>query len=87
MGHHKAASNEAKHGISFDEASSVVGDPLSITIADPDRSSDEARFVIIGASARQRVLVVVHTARGDRIRLISARLATRRERRGYEEAG
>lgn len=83
----KAASNERKHGVSFNEASTVFGDPLSITIADPDHSAEEARFVMIGASARQRLLVVVHTARGDRIRLISARAASGRERKEYEEAG
>jgi uncharacterized protein len=81
----KARSNVAKHGVSFDEASTAFGDPLSITIADALHSADEERFVQIGYSCRNRLLVVVHTDRGDRIRLISARLANARERRKYEE--
>jgi len=61
------------------------GDPLSITIDDPDSEPDEARYVLVGMSNRRRLLIVVHTIRGDRIRLISARFATRHERRSYEE--
>jgi len=82
----KESANRRKHGIGFAEASTVFGDPLSITILDPDHSVDERRFVIIGMSSKQRLLVVVHTIRGiKKIRLISARIAGRRERRNYEE--
>lgn len=81
----KAKSNLAKHGVLFDEASTVFKDKLSITIGDPIHSDDEDRFVVIGCSYRNRILVVVHTDRGDRIRIISARPATRRERIYYEE--
>ncbi len=82
----KADQNHEMHGVSFEEAATVFGDPLSLTIDDPLHSTDEERFVIIGAATglRRRVLVVVHTARGDRIRIISAREATPRERRSYE---
>ncbi|MFQ6024753.1 MAG: BrnT family toxin [Acidiferrobacterales bacterium] len=73
------------HGVSFDEASTVFGDPLSLTIHDPDHSATEECFVILGHSYRHRLLVVVHSERGDTIRIISARLASRRERRIYEE--
>jgi len=81
----KEAANRKKHGIDFGEASTVFGDPLSLTIADPNHSTDEQRFVIVGASERRRVVVVVHTVRQERIRLISARLATKSEKRSYEE--
>jgi len=81
----KARANRLKHGVSFDEASTAFGDPLSITISDPLHSQDEERFVLIGASIRNRLLVVVHTERGGRIRIISARTAAKRERLGYEE--
>ena len=81
----KASRNEEAHGVSFHEAATAFGDPLSVTIPDPDHSEGEERFVLIGLSASGRVLVVVHTERDDRIRLISARAATRRERRAYEE--
>jgi len=81
----KAAENERKHGVSFDEAATAFGDPLSLTIPDPDHSEQEDRFILLGESFRARLIVVVHTDRGDRIRLISARLATRNERRSYEE--
>jgi hypothetical protein len=80
----KAIENLAKHGVSFDEASTVFGDPLAGTILDPRRASDEIRFVTIGLSTTQRLIVVAHTDRDDRIRIISARRATRRERRNYE---
>ena len=82
----KAKSNLAKHGVSFEEASTVFGDPLSLTIPDPAHSQSEDRFVIMGQSHRQRLLVVVHTERSDSIRMISARRASRRERRSYEES-
>jgi uncharacterized protein len=82
----KARANEVSHGISFEEAASVFGDPLSLTIADPLHSLQEERFITIGESARGRVIVVVHTDRKSRIRIISSRKATRRERRDYEES-
>ena len=81
----KAQENLRKHGVSFEEASTVFGDPLSLTIEDPLHSEEEDRFVTIGESIRRRILVVVHTERGDTIRIISARRATSRERRVYEE--
>jgi uncharacterized protein len=81
----KARSNLAKHGVSFDEAGTAFQDTLSITIADPLRSADEERFILMGHSCRDRLLVVVHTDRGDRVRIISARLANGRERKNYEE--
>ena len=81
----KAATNLAKHGISFEDASSVFGDPFAGTIPDPLHSTEEARFVTIGLTAAQRLVVVVHTDRDDRIRLISARPATRAEKKKHEE--
>jgi hypothetical protein len=81
----KARNNLAKHGVSFDEASTAFRDALSKTISDPLHAEDEDRFVLIGLSYRDRLLVVVHTERGHRIRIISARPATRAERRRYEE--
>ena len=81
----KATRNRRKHGVSFEEASTVLGDPLSLTIPDPLHSGEEDRWVTFGMSSRGRRLVVVLTERGDRIRIISARKATRRERRSYEE--
>jgi uncharacterized protein len=81
----KARSNLAKHGVSFDEAATVFEGMLSITITDPLHSTDEERFVQMGNSCRNRLLVVAHTDRGGRVRIISARPATRRERRTYEE--
>ena len=80
-----AENNLRKHGVSFEEAVTVFSDPLSLTIDDPHHSEDEERFVIVGLSAQQRLLVVVHTERGEHIRLISARMATRKEQRVYEE--
>lgn len=80
----KAESNERKHGITFDEASTVFADPLSPTIHDPLHSEDEERFVIIGGSHKNRMLTVVHTERGDNIKIISARNATKNERSYYE---
>ena len=81
----KAGQNESKHGVSFYEAASVFGDPLSLTILDPDHSQQETRFITMGTSIDDRLLVVVHVDRGERIRIISARKATARERRQYEE--
>jgi hypothetical protein len=81
----KAKENLKKHGVSFEEASTVFSDTLSLTIDDPLHSEDEERFVIIGESIKRRLLVVVHTDRGHRIRIISARIATSHERKNYEE--
>jgi len=83
--HKKARQNVKMHGISFDEASTAFRDPLSRTINDPLHSKGEERLVLIGESQKGRLLVVVHTERGDRIRIISARLATKKERLRYEE--
>jgi len=81
----KAEANLNKHGVSFKEAETVFSDPLSLTVSDPLHSDKENRFVITGFSDRQRQLVVSHTDRGDKIRIISARLATPGERRKYEQ--
>jgi uncharacterized protein len=81
----KVRTNLVKHGVSFEEASSVFGDPLSLTIPDPDHSITERRHVTIGKAFNHKLLVVVHTERGDNIRIISARRANRRERKCYEE--
>jgi uncharacterized DUF497 family protein len=81
----KAKQNLKKHRVSFDEASTVFGDPLALTIPDPLHSEEEDQFITLGESHRRRLLVVVFTERGDKIRLISARVATRRERKDYEE--
>jgi uncharacterized DUF497 family protein len=80
----KALENVKKHGVDFEEASSAFFDPLSLTILDPEHSMAEERSVLLGLSAKQRLIVVVHIDRGDRIRLISAREASRPERRSYE---
>lgn len=81
----KARRNLKNHKVSFEEASTVFGDTLSRTIEDPLHSEVENRYVIIGQSIRGRLLVVVHTTHGDNIRIISARVATPRERKDYEE--
>ena len=81
----KAAANLRKHGVDFEEAATAFGDPLSITIPDPDHSAGEERWLLVGHSSAGRLLVVAHTERGDEIRLINARSATRRERETYEE--
>jgi uncharacterized DUF497 family protein len=82
----KAAANLAKHGVSFDEATTVFADPLGRFLDDPRHSILEERFVLLGLSAAGRLLAVMFTDRGgDRLRLISARPATRRERTDYEE--
>jgi hypothetical protein len=82
----KAAANLIKHGASFQEAATVFGDPLSDTFDDPDHSSEERRFVIIGRSERGRILVVAHSDDGETVRIISARLPTQGERKFYEES-
>ena len=81
----KARRNLNTHGVSFDEASTAFSDPLSLTIDDPLHSEDEERFVLLGQSLKGRLLVVVHTERENRIRIISARSATNKERLSYEE--
>jgi uncharacterized DUF497 family protein len=81
----KAILNRAKHAVTFDEAAEAFRDPLSRTIPDPDHSHDEERFLLIGTSARGRLLVVAHVESGDRIRIISARLASKREKQTHEE--
>ncbi|MDN5942522.1 MAG: BrnT family toxin [Nitrospira sp.] len=81
----KAAANLKKHGVSFEEASTVFHDTLSITGSDPDHSGEEQRFVTFGNSSEDRLLVVAHTDEGETVRMISARLVTRQERRIYEE--
>ncbi len=84
--HDKAASNLAKHHVSFDEASTVFADPLAKLFYDEDHSSDENREIIVGYSILDRLLLVSFTERGrDLVRIISARLATRKERKDYEE--
>lgn len=81
----KADANTRKHGVTFDEASTVFGDPLNLLMSDPDHSLDEERYLLLGMSNRRRLLVVAFAERPPRTRLISARRATRRERRRYEE--
>ncbi len=82
----KAQSNQRKHGIAFQEAATVFGDPLALTSPDPDHSDDEDRFLTFGYSHQNRLLVVAHTERENTTRLLSARLATRAEKRLYEQA-
>jgi len=81
----KAEINARKHGIGFDEASSVFGDPLGLLTSDPDHTLDEHRYLILGMSSAQELLVVAFAERPPRTRLISARRATPRERKRYEE--
>jgi uncharacterized DUF497 family protein len=81
----KAKMNLRKHGVAFREAATVLRDPLSITIFDPDHSDEEDRFITFGFSAAGRLLIVAHTERGERIRIISARRLTRAEREAYEQ--
>jgi hypothetical protein len=81
----KARANEQKHGVSFDEAKTAFGDPLSTTVEDERHSAGEARLVLFGRSDAGRLLAVMHTERGTGIRIISARQVTPRERREYEE--
>ncbi len=83
----KAARNLRKHGVTFEDAATVFQDDLSITVPDPDHSMEEERFITVGVSSQNRLLMVAHTERGDFIRIISARELTPRERRQYEEAG
>ncbi|HYH85735.1 MAG TPA: BrnT family toxin [Pyrinomonadaceae bacterium] len=82
----KAAANLAKHGVSFEEATTVFGDLLSETFDDPDHSSEERRFIIIGTSEKGKMLIVSHTDDGEVVRIISAREPTRGEREFYEKS-
>jgi len=81
----KAKKNKSVHGVTFDEASTSFKDTLSLTIYDPLHSNEEERLILIGNSYKNRLLVIVHTERGDKIRIISARKATKKERKQYEE--
>jgi uncharacterized DUF497 family protein len=81
----KAAANLEKHGVSFDEAATVFDDPLYIDFYDPDHSNDERRYLIIGTSTADRLLIISYTERDDVVRLISAREVTLGERKAYEE--
>ena len=81
----KSASNLSKHGVSFGEAQTVFEDPFYIDFYDPDHSYDEHRYIIVGQSAQNRLLIVSYTERGDVIRIISARKATPKERETYEK--
>lgn len=81
----KAKANIQKHGISFDEAAAVFLDPLALTFPDPHHSGAEEREITIGHTAEHQVVFVSHCQRGDHLRIISARKATRRERKQYEE--
>lgn len=81
----KAARNEAKRGVSFHMAATVFGDPLAITFDDPDHSDEEGCFITFGHSSEGQLIVVAHADRRGRIRIISARLATRREKKFHEE--
>ena len=80
----KAEENLRKHGVSFSEATTIFGDTLARSVADPLHSDDEGRFITMGQSRLHKTLVVVHTYRGEAIRIISARAGTPRERRDYE---
>jgi uncharacterized DUF497 family protein len=81
----KAIMNKHKHGITFEEATTAFGDGLSITISDPLYSESEERFILIGLSKKHSILVVVHIERKETIRIISARKATKKEQKFYEE--
>ena len=81
----KAATNLVKHGVSFAEAKTVFDDPIYVDFYDPDHSDEEYRYIMIGMSLQSRLLLVAYTERDDRVRLISAREATRKERKAYEQ--
>jgi uncharacterized DUF497 family protein len=80
----KASANISKHGVSFEEARTAFADPLSLTILDPEHSYREFRYFLLGMAVSGRLLVVSHTYRNQRVRIISARLATVKERKNYE---
>jgi uncharacterized DUF497 family protein len=81
----KAAANQRKHGVTFDEAITAFSDPLALLLPDPEHSIGEQRYLVLGTSTQGRLLVIAVAERPPRIRLISARRATRMERRQYEE--
>lgn len=81
----KARSNQRKHRVTFEEAATVFADTLGVTVPDPDRSLIEERYITVGLSQRQRLLIVAHTDRGNRIRIISARELTPMEKKDYEQ--
>jgi hypothetical protein len=83
----KAEKNTSKHEVGFEEACSVFDDPLFITVLDEEHSTDEERYITIGLSNRKRLLLVAHAERNNRIRIISARKATKNEEKFYQEAG
>jgi len=85
MGPQKATANIKKHGVSFQEAATIFGDPLAITFDDPDHSIVENRYITFGLSLQKRLIIVSHTERGKIIRIINARLMDRKERKIYEE--
>ncbi|HEV2102372.1 MAG TPA: BrnT family toxin [Candidatus Acidoferrum sp.] len=80
-----AQTNRRKHRVTFEEAATVYGDALALTYPDPDHSFSEQRFITVGMSGAKRLLIVAHAERGESIRIISARKATQRERKQYEE--
>jgi uncharacterized DUF497 family protein len=81
----KDSQNRRKHRVSFQVAATIFGDPLATTYHDPDHSAAEQRFITVGMSSAGRVLIVAHTDRNENVRIISARKATQRERKHYEE--
>ena len=83
----KAKKNYSKHGIDFNEASSIFGDPMFITFLDEEHSFKEERYITIGLSSKGRLLLVAHAEQSDSIRIISARRATKNEEKFYQEAG
>jgi hypothetical protein len=83
----KAINNLQKHQVDFDEASTIFDDPLFITFLDEEHSSNEERYITIGLSSKNRLLMVAHTERIDTIRIISARKVTKNEEKFYQEAG
>jgi uncharacterized protein len=83
----KAQKNIRKHEVDFEEASSIFDDPMFITVIDEEHSNDEERYITIGLSNKNRLLLVAHAERDDRIRIISARKVTKNEEKFYEEAG
>jgi uncharacterized protein len=82
----KAEKNLKKHGVAFQEAATVFGDPLAISFYDPDHSLEEERLITFGQSLQRRLVVVSHTKRGQKTRIITARLMKRNERVIYEES-
>ena len=80
----KAARNFSKHGVSFEEAATIFEDPLFVVFADPRHSVEKRRFIIIGETAKRKLLMVAYTERSEKVRIISARKATRKERTVYE---